>query len=140
MDISAVAKSSGVPASTLRYYETKGLIRALSPPGTRRRFSPDVIDRLALIALGQAGGLSLDEIGKMLSANGSHNIDRELLLIRADELDATAKRLRAMSAGLRHAAACPSPDHEQCPAFQRLLKIATATRQREHFKDRNSVK
>jgi len=34
--------------------------------------------------------------------------------------------LRAMSNGLRHAAACPAPSHAQCPTFQRLLRAAAA--------------
>ena len=58
MDISEVARRSGVPASTLRYYEKVGLIRSTGPQGVRRRFAPTVLDQLALIALGQAAGLS----------------------------------------------------------------------------------
>jgi len=128
MDISEVARCTGVPASTLRFYEKKGLIQATSPAGERRRFSPDVLDQLALIALGQAGGLSLDEIHAMLSPAGAPRVDRTVLLAKADEIDATIKRLRAMSEGLRHAAECPAPSHAQCPTFQRLLKVAAAAR------------
>ena len=40
MDISEVARRTGVAASALRYYERKGLIRPLSERGSRRRFSP----------------------------------------------------------------------------------------------------
>ncbi len=41
-----------------------------------------------------------------------------------DEIDVMVKRLKAMSHGLRHAAACPAESHAQCPSFQRLLKAA----------------
>lgn len=126
MDISEVARRTGVPASTLRFYERKGLIAATRAAGGRRRFAAGVQDQLALIALGQAGGLSLDEIHAMLSPEGAPRVDRTLLLAKADEIDATIKRLRAMSQGLRHAAACPAEDHAQCPTFQRLLKAAAA--------------
>lgn len=128
MDISEVARRTGVPSSTLRFYEKKGLITATSPAGERRRFAPDVLDQLALIALGQAGGLSLDEIGAMLSPAGEPKVDRQVLSAKADEIDATIKRLRAMSEGLRHAAECPAANHAQCPTFQRLLKVAAAGR------------
>ena len=124
MDISEVARRTGLPASTLRFYESKGLIKAVSAAGERRRFAPGVLDQLALIALGQAGGLSLDEIQAMLSAAGALRVDRNLLLAKADSIDATVKRLRAMSQGLRHAAECPAANHAQCPTFQRLLKAA----------------
>ncbi|APX75332.1 Copper export regulator [Achromobacter insolitus] len=124
MDISDVARRTGLPASTLRFYESKGLIKAVSAAGERRRFAPGVLDQLALIALGQAGGLSLDEIQAMLSPEGAWRVDRNLLLAKADSIDATVKRLRAMSHGLRHAAECPAANHAQCPTFQRLLKAA----------------
>ena len=128
MDISEVARRTGVPSSTLRFYEKKGLISATSLAGERRRFAPDVLDQLALIALGQAGGLSLDEIRAMLSPTGAPQVDRKVLLTKADEIDATIKRLRAMSEGLRHAAECPAANHAECPTFQRLLKVAAAGR------------
>lgn len=124
MDIAEVAKRSGVPASTLRYYEKLGLIASLGPPGARRRFAPTVLNQLALIALGQAAGLSLDEVHAMLSPSGGANIDRQLLSAKADDIDATVKQLRAVSRGLRHAAACPAPSHAECPTFQGLLKAA----------------
>lgn len=126
MDITEVVKRTGVPAHTLRFYAKKGLISSISQPGARRQFGAAVIEQLALIALGQAGGLSLDEIQAMLCANGQATVDRAVLLAKADEIDATVKQLQAMSRGLRHAAACPAPDHAQCPTFRRLLKVAAA--------------
>ena len=126
MDISEVAKRTGVPASALRYYEQKGLIASAREPGARRRYSSGVLDQLALIALGQAAGLSLDEIRSMLSPSGAPNIDRRLLEEKADEIDAQIKQLRAMSKGLRHAAVCPAPSHVECPSFQKLLKAAAS--------------
>jgi DNA-binding transcriptional MerR regulator len=124
MDIAEVAKRSGMPASTLRFYEEKGLIASTSRQGLRRRFDPGVLDQLALIALGQAAGLSLGEIGSMFSADGRPSIDRRLLAAKADEIDRQVKRLKAMSNGLRHAAACRAPSHAECPTFQRLLRAA----------------
>ncbi|MHA4966991.1 helix-turn-helix domain-containing protein [Pseudomonas extremorientalis] len=130
MDISEVARRTGLPSSTVRFYEKAGLITATSAPGERRHFRPAVLDQLALIALGQAGGLSLDEIRSMLPLEGALQVDRQLLLDKADSIDATIKRLKAMSQGLRHAADCPAPDHGQCPNFQRLLKVAAGTLKR----------
>lgn len=126
MDIAEVSKRTGVPSSALRFYEQKGLIASAREPGTRRRYPASVLDQLALIALGQAAGLSLDEIRSMLSPNGAPDIDRQLLAAKADEIDALIKRLRAMSNGLRHAAACPAASHVECPSFQKLLKAAAS--------------
>ena len=124
MDIAEVAKRSGLRASTLRYYEEKGLIQSVGQPGERRRFAPGVRDQLALIALGQSAGFSLEDIRSMCLPGGEPNIDRQLLSSKADELDTMVKRLKAMSSGLRHAAACPAESHAQCPSFLRLLKAA----------------
>ena len=126
MDIAEVARRSGVRASALRYYEEKGLIASVGRDGLRRRFGPGVLDQLALIALGQAAGLSLEEIRTMLAPDGRPRVDRHLLAQKADEIDATVKRLRAVSRGLRHAAVCPAPNHAECPTFQRLLRAAAA--------------
>lgn len=126
MDIAEVAKRSGVPASTLRFYEEKGLINSVGRQGLRRVFGANILERLALIALGRVAGFSLDEIAQMVGASGSPNIDRELLVKKADELDSTIQKLIAMRDGLRHAAVCSAPSHMECPKFRRLLGLAAS--------------
>ena len=79
MDIAEVARRSGVPASTLRFYEEKGLIASVGRRGLRRVFDPGVLERLALIALGGAAGFSLDEIAHMFAPDGRPSIDRQML-------------------------------------------------------------
>lgn len=124
MDIAEVARRSGVPASTLRFYEEKGLIRSIGRSGLRRLFDADVLERLSLIALGRAAGLSLDEIARMFAPQGHPQIDRALLAAKADELDDSIRKLTAMRDGLRHAAACSAPSHMECPKFRRLVGLA----------------
>lgn len=127
MDIGEVSKASGLPASTLRFYEEKGLIQSVGRHGLRRLFNSNVIERLALITLGRNAGFSLDEIGAMFTPNGPE-IDRVLLAAKADELDHKIEELTAMRDGLRHAAKCPAPSHFECPKFKHLLRIAGKTR------------
>jgi DNA-binding transcriptional MerR regulator len=124
MDIAEVARRSGLPASTLRYYEERGLIASVGRQGLRRRFNPTVLDRLALISLGRLAGFTLDEIARMFAPDGRPEIDRQLLAGKAEELDRTIRRLTAVRDGLRHAARCPAPSHLECPTFRRLLGIA----------------
>lgn len=126
MDISEVAKRTGVPASTLRHYEAKRLIVSIGRSGLRRVFAADVLERLALIALGRSAGFSLDEIARMFAPGGRPKIDRALIAAKADELDDAIRRMSAMRDGLRHAAVCPAPSHLECPTFRRLLGIAAA--------------
>jgi DNA-binding transcriptional MerR regulator len=126
MDIAEVARRSGLPASTLRFYEEKGLIASVGRDGLRRRFAPGVLDQLALVALGRASGFSLDEIASMFRPDGRVSINRKTLAAKADDIDHTIKRLAAMSRGLRHAAECPARTHFECPTFQRLLRVAAS--------------
>lgn len=126
MDIAEVAQRSGVPASTLRFYEEKGLIASVGRQGLRRRFAPEVLDQLALIALGRASGFSLDEIKTMFAPDGRAAINRRMLSEKADDIDRSIRQLAAMSKGLRHAAECRARSHLECPTFQRLLRAAAA--------------
>ncbi|ATG88366.1 helix-turn-helix domain-containing protein [Methylomonas koyamae] len=123
MDIAEVARISGLPASTLRYYEEKGLIRSSGRIGLRRQFDTATLQRLGLIAMGRRAGLTLDQIATMFSAEGT-NIDRDLLREKALELDRTIRELAAMRDGLLHAADCNAASHFECPKFLRLLKVA----------------
>lgn len=126
LDIAEVAQRSGVPASTLRFYEQKGLIASVGRRGLRRTFDADVLERLALVALGRAAGFSLDEIARMFAPRGRPAIDRQMLASKAEELDATIRRLTGMRDGLLHAAACSAPNHFECPKFRRLLRAAAS--------------
>jgi DNA-binding transcriptional MerR regulator len=126
MDITEVARRSRVPASTLRFYEEKGLIASVGRRGLHRLFDPKVLERLALIALGRAAGFSLDEIARMFAPDGRPRIDRQLLVAKADELDRTIRTLRTMRDGLRHAAVCRAPSHMECPKFRRLVRAAAS--------------
>jgi DNA-binding transcriptional MerR regulator len=126
MDINEVAQRSGMPASTLRFYEEKRLIKSVGRRGLRRVFHPGVLERLALIALGRAAGFTLDEIGRMFAPDGRPQIDRHMLAAKAEKLDGTIRKLSAMRDGLRHAAACPAPSHMECPTFRRYLGAAAS--------------
>jgi DNA-binding transcriptional MerR regulator len=126
LDIVEVAERSGVRASTLRFYEEKGLIASVGRRGLRRLFDASVLERLALIALGRAAGFSLDEIALMLASDGKPRIDREVLAAKADELDRTIRLLSGVRDGLRHAVRCTAPSHAECPKFRRLLRAAAS--------------
>lgn len=124
LDIAEVSVQAGIPASALRFYEEKGLIASVGRRGLRRLFTPDVLERLSLIALGRLAGFSLEEIAAMFSPDGRLRIKREKLAGKADELDRTIRQLSAMRDGLRHAAVCKAPSHLECPTFRRLMTAA----------------
>ncbi|MEU0074846.1 helix-turn-helix domain-containing protein [Streptomyces sp. NPDC006332] len=126
LDIAEVAQRAGVPASTLRFYEEKGLITPVGRRGLRRQYDPGVLERLALIALGRTAGFSLDEIARVFMPDQEPHLDRRMLAAKAEELDRQIRELGVLRDSLRHAASCPAPRHMECPTFRRLLE-ATAS-------------
>ncbi|MFF0156703.1 helix-turn-helix domain-containing protein [Streptomyces sp. NPDC005263] len=126
LDIAEVAQRAGVPASTLRFYEEKGLITPVGRRGLRRQYDPGVLERLALIALGRSAGFSLDEISRVFMPDRQPHLDRRMLAAKAEELDRQIRELGVLRDSLRHAAACPAPRHMECPTFRRLLEAAAS--------------
>lgn len=124
IDIGALSRTSGVPASTLRYYEEIGLIQPVGRHGLRRQYSEDTLVQLALISLGKAAGFSLEEINGMFDKDRKPNLPRSTLHERADELDRQIRRMKTLSSLLRHVAECPAPSHLSCPRFRKLLRAA----------------
>lgn len=129
IDISELARRSGVKASALRFYEEKGLIVSTGRRGLKRLFAPQTVERLSLIALGRASGFTLDEIAGMLDAPGG-DIDRARLRAKAAELDKRIDQLTRMRDGLSHAADCKVPILTDCPHFLRIVKVAGHQRRR----------
>ena len=68
LSIGQVARRSGVAASALRFYESQGLIWSTRLPGKQRRFSSDMLRRIAFIAAAQRVGLSLANIRDALAS------------------------------------------------------------------------
>ncbi|WP_114764180.1 helix-turn-helix domain-containing protein [Vibrio rhodolitus] len=127
MDISEVAKRSGIKASALRYYEKIGLIRSHGRVGLRRQYHPSVLEKLNLISLGKAANLSLEEIKAMFDGEKQLNINRPLLAAKAEQLNSEIKRLLAVRDSLEHVAQCPAENHLDCASFQKLIRKVSLT-------------
>ncbi|NMF60048.1 heavy metal-responsive transcriptional regulator [Pseudanabaena yagii] len=66
--IGTIAKESGIPIKTIRYYEELGLLESSGrTEGGFRLFANNVINRLSFIKRSQSLGLSLSEIKEFLS-------------------------------------------------------------------------
>lgn len=67
MRISQLAARSGVPASTLRFYENAGLLPAARTATGYRLYGEEAVERLQLIGTAKRLGLPLEEIGDLLA-------------------------------------------------------------------------
>ncbi|MCC2971461.1 redox-sensitive transcriptional activator SoxR [Massilia sp. IC2-476] len=68
LTVGEVARRSGVPVSTLHFYEAKGLIHCVRSSGQQRRYGRDVLRRVAVIKVAQRIGIPLAAIGEALAS------------------------------------------------------------------------
>lgn len=124
LDIAEIARLAGVTPSALRFYEKKGLIRSVGRHGLRRQYNADVVNKLALIALGQMAGFKLSEIAEMFDERGRLTLEPQRLLAKVEETESKIEQLKKISEGLKHVAGCTAPNHMQCPQFLNILQKA----------------
>jgi MerR family redox-sensitive transcriptional activator SoxR len=102
LSIGEVARRAGLRTSALRYYERIGLLPRAPRVGGQRRYDPHIIDRLAIVRLGQYVGLRITEIKWLLNeVPGRPPPERwrklaKDRLIQVDALIAEAKAIRGL--------------------------------------------
>ncbi|TAF06276.1 MAG: heavy metal-responsive transcriptional regulator [Nostocales cyanobacterium] len=96
--IGAVAKESGVPIKTIRYYEELGLLKASGrTEGGYRIFATDVFMRLKFIKRAQNLGLTLSEIKEFLNVHDEGELPCEHIKIKLqDKLTAIDEQIQQL--------------------------------------------
>ena len=108
LSITDVARQTGVPSSTLRYYERVGLLDGSRRPNGYREFDDRALDRLRFIARAKELGCSLDEIAALLDAFDDDCADvqqplRELVDGKIADAQRRVAELVALTAQLQEA-------------------------------------
>ncbi|MFJ4760197.1 MerR family transcriptional regulator [Kocuria marina] len=137
MKISEVAERSGMPASTLRYYECLGILAAHRSPNGYRDFDEGHLERLDFIASAKRLGLELPEIRQLLELADTGTctgVKAALQPLLAEQIAAVERQLRILTelqeqlnAAQAHVEACPDSD-ERCRsecAFRAFAGTAT---------------
>ncbi len=104
MRIGELAGISGVAASTLRFYESNGLLPAPRRAGNGYRDYPeDTLERIGMIRLAQSLGFNLEQIRKVMSSRGSDG-SHELIMLglqgRLEEIEQLQAKLAEQRAGI----------------------------------------
>ncbi|MGQ4878577.1 redox-sensitive transcriptional activator SoxR [Billgrantia sp. LNSP4103-1] len=120
LSVGEVARRSGLAVSAIHFYEAKGLIKSRRNAGNQRRFSRDVLRRVAIIKVAQRTGITLAEIRaafdtlpasraptaadwQRLSASWRHALDERI------------GRLTKLRDQLDHCIGCGCLSMEECP-------------------------
>jgi MerR family redox-sensitive transcriptional activator SoxR len=67
LTIGQISRRSGVPVSTLHFYERKGLIASERNTANHRVYRRELLRRVTIIKVAQRAGITLAEIAKTLS-------------------------------------------------------------------------
>lgn len=91
--IGSIARESGVPIKTIRYYEELGLLQAVGrTEGGYRLFDASVCDRLSFIKRAQSLGLSLAEIKEFLDIHDQGNLPCDQVRVKLQDKIADVDR------------------------------------------------
>ena len=75
LSVGQVAKRSGLPISTLHFYERQGLIASvLRNSANHRVYRREVLRRVTVIKIAQSAGVPLSEIAEALSSLPTHSV------------------------------------------------------------------
>ncbi len=118
MQIGEIAARANLPASTIRYYESIGLLPAPPRSSGRRVYSATVLDRLSLIQVAKQAGWTLDEIQQILDAQaqGGHFAEawQAMAQQKLSELDTLIAQAESMKALIHQGLACRCTSAETC--------------------------
>lgn len=126
MNIGQAAKSSGLSAKMIRYYESIGLLQPAHRTDSGYRFySPEDLHTLAFIKRSRDLGFSLEEVGKLLAlwqdrSRASANV-KALALQHITELNQKIAELMRLRDTLQDLVEHCQGDHRpDCPILKKL--------------------
>jgi MerR family redox-sensitive transcriptional activator SoxR len=118
LTIGEVARQAGVAASTLRYWESAGLLAAPGRVGGKRRYSPQALQQISLIVLIKRAGFTLAETRIVLFGLSDRTpppeIWRKLAERKLPEIKQTLAEARAMEKILEEGLRCDCLTLDDC--------------------------
>ena len=129
LTVGQVAMRSGVAVSALHFYEARGLIRSHRTSGNQRRYSRDVLRRVAIIRVAQEVGISLAGIAQAFQSLPEERTptreDWNLLSTAwRDELDHKIAQMKKLRDGLTDCIGCGCMSIDKCPLRNKEDRLA----------------
>jgi MerR family redox-sensitive transcriptional activator SoxR len=118
MTIGEVARMAGLAPSTLRYWESVGILPAPQRVNGQRRYDKRVFQRLAIVGVAQEAGFNIPEIRTLLKGF-SREVPpsarwRALASAKLEEIEALIARAEAMKRVLKEGLECECLRLEDC--------------------------
>ncbi len=126
MNISDVAKKTGLTSKAIRFYEEKGVVTPpLRSENGYRSYNGHHLEELNLLRQARQVGFTLDECRELVALFNNpsrHSADvKARTLQKADEIAAHIEELHVMRARLLALSeACPGDDSAECPIINNL--------------------
>lgn len=126
VNISDVAKKTGLTSKAIRFYEEKGLV---TPPlrgeNGYRTYGQQHLNELTLLRQARQVGFNLEECGELVNLfndPGRHSADvKKRTLEKVAEIEHHISELQSMRTQLLAlAASCPGDDSAECPIIENL--------------------
>jgi MerR family transcriptional regulator, copper efflux regulator len=126
MNIGAIAKRTGLPAKTIRYYESIGLIPpALRSEGNYRTYSEQDLQTLKFVQRARGLGFSVKDVSRLLTLwQDRRRASAEVRRMAQDhvgEIDRKIEELKGMRRTLTHLIErCHGDSRPDCPILDDL--------------------
>jgi DNA-binding transcriptional MerR regulator len=119
LTIGQLSADTGVPTSTIRFWERQGLLAPDHRQSGQRRYTPDAVRSVAMLRLLQEVGLTLADIRRFreeraVTPRSWHRLVAEKL-VDVERQIAALEHARDL---LSHASTCHHDDLLACPSFQ----------------------
>lgn len=118
MTIGKLADDTGIPASTIRYWEKVGVLPKAARVNGQRRYSEDAVHRIAVMQLAQSCGFRLEETRRLFTGFPTGVAAslrwQELAGRKRKELDEQIARLQAMRRMVDRVMKCRCLDLADC--------------------------
>lgn len=129
MNIGDVARRSGLPAKTIRYYEEIGLIKPLRDENGYRAFRGSDLQKLAFLARARALGFSIEDCRALLALyedQGRTSADvKRIALAHLRQVDEKLRALQSIRGSLAVLVeACAGDLRPDCPIIDDLAAPA----------------
>ena len=131
MNIKQAAALSGLPAKTIRYYESIGLVSPQRAENGYRDYREADLHQLGFLARARALGFPIEDCRHLLSLDGdasrSSSEVKALAQQHIRQIGDKISELRAMRATLQKlASACHGDDRPDCPIIDELSGLEPA--------------